>query len=327
MAVENETPRARPGEKKFSKQLVKAAKILKNSHACWKKRSRRTRPREPTMDPKSSREDIAPPESFHEQINPAVADSDALLAAIPKSETRDLETSSSRSTEQKSATAAKLASVTHPQPLRLSSSRVSPCSLAKAEIVLSDTLTHPLRFTLTKPASQLWTKGRSPKSVTPLSPPRFKCTTLGQSRLKTAKLASPNPLQLRIDKDFRELQGGNAGTPNAKSFIPKQFSKARAFSFPAECTRIPKNPTWLIRWHSSNCRLSSETAALTKETTPLSDRKVHFRRQSCFTLGQPLPTASIPKSVTPGQAVITRDLNFFKPRPEPMTQKPLSFMF
>nr|GLL37914.1 hypothetical protein Itr_chr10CG17860 [Ipomoea trifida] len=189
-----------------------------------------------------SREDIAPPESFHEQINPAVADSDALLAAIPKSETRDLETSSSRSTEQKSATAAKLAS-------------------------------------------------------------------------------------LRIDKDFRELQGGNAGTPNAKSFIPKQFSKARAFSFPAECTRIPKNPTWLIRWHSSNCRLSSETAALTKETTPLSDRKVHFRRQSCFTLGQPLPTASIPKSVTPWQAVITRDLNFFKPRPEPMTQKPLSFMF
>nr|GMD44115.1 hypothetical protein Iba_chr10cCG11810 [Ipomoea batatas] len=259
-----------PGEtrgKKFSKQLVEAAKILKNSHACWKKRSRRTRPREPTMDPKSklqtenitgqqtllqiipnsngllgSREDIAPPESFHEQINPAVADSDALLAAIPKSETRDLEISSSRSTEQKSATAAKLAS-------------------------------------------------------------------------------------LRIDKDFRELQGGNAGTPNAKSFIPKQFSKARAFSFPAECTRIPKNPAWLIRWHSSNCRLSSETAALTKETTPLSDRKVHFRRQSCFTLGQPLPTASIPKSVTPWQAVITRDLNFFKPRPEPMTQKPLSFMF
>nr|GMD83381.1 hypothetical protein Iba_chr14aCG4560 [Ipomoea batatas] len=79
--------------------------------------------------------------------------------------------------------------------------------------------------------------------------------------------------------------------------------------------------------HSTEQWLSSDPAALAKATNPLSDGKVQLWRLNCFRFGQPLPTASIPKSETPEQSIIERHLNFCRPLPLPMTQKPLSVIF
>ncbi|KAF7806391.1 CBL-interacting serine/threonine-protein kinase 24 isoform X1 [Senna tora] len=87
--------------------------------------------------------------------------------AIPESEIAHFDTSRSLSRRQSSAIAAKLASVILLQPSRFSSSKVPPCSLDKAEMMLSVKFQQPVRFTLTSPASQFSNSGRSPASVIP----------------------------------------------------------------------------------------------------------------------------------------------------------------
>ncbi|KAJ6758573.1 hypothetical protein OIU74_025259 [Salix koriyanagi] len=89
------------------------------------------------------------------------------MAAIPESVVAHLETSRSYSKKQFSAIATKLASVILLHPSRFNISRVQPCCSVITDTTLSDRLTHPLRLTFTRPASQFSSTERIPASVTP----------------------------------------------------------------------------------------------------------------------------------------------------------------
>jgi len=243
---------------------------------------------------------------------------------MPESVTAHFDTSRSLRNRQFSAIASKLASVIFLQPSRFSNSRVPPCSLAKAETTSSVKLKQPLRFTLTRPASQLSNSGRSPASVIPQSPLRSTCWSWGHSFPIIAMLALPNPGQFLMDKYRRELQGEDTDILKAISLIPMHFTRLRAFNFAPQFERAPTIPDWLTLLHSSNCRLSRDPAALAKATNPLSDTKQHLRRHICFRFTDPLAIASRLTSVIPRHEVIVKDINFCKPLALPMTQKPFS---
>lgn len=106
------------------------------------------------------------------------------------------------------------------------------------------------------------------------------------------------------------LQGDEICNPILRSLIPMHFTIAKAFNFAPQFSAL-KNPTWVIMWHSSNCRLLSDLAALAKETCPLTDKHAHLWRQNCLKFGQPLRTSSSHVSVTHRQDVIEKNFNFY----------------
>ena len=222
------------------------------------------------------------------------------------------------------STVTRLASVMVLHPSRLRNSNVRPWQTT----VLSETLTHPLRFTFTRPTLLLWSKERTPESVTPFNQHSSTSWSWWQNFPKKERLASPKPGQQRTNKDRKELLQlvDSRCDSELKSWMPRQFTKEKAFfNFEPQFMRKPKEPKWLILWHSSSFKLSSNTADFAKATSPLPETSKHLFRETCFRSGQPLPTAYSPTSVMPLHDITERDFSFFIPLAFPMTQKPFSF--